>query len=437
MIKITGGITMKKQLGKLIFGACMAIFAVTLIACGGNDNDTDQGAAHTDGGTPATSEPIEIVMWGSWSGGQIDQLEALIEIYNNSQDEFRVVYVVQQMLEEQLLTGIAGGELPDLILWDRVQTAPYAARGALKSLDALIERDGVDMDSFFSEAVREMNVDGEQFGIPLLVDTRIIFYNRDLMGDFEVPRTWDDVLEVAPQLTVRDGHTLVQSGFSLQDVGLFNMYMLQAGGELMDEADLSVNFDSPAGHSVLEFWDALLNDERVFDLGFDADGNQFAAGNLAMFYNGPWAIADLGNVEDLNFGVSLPLVGPNGDTGSIMGGFGLVMPQGSPNYEGAWDFMRWWTTQPENGVEFGRISGWIPANIEAANDPFFTDDDIYAVFVEAMNNARIRPTVEGYANFEGLVLIPQLQNWISGTIDAQEALSTVDEQGTQLLRENN
>ena len=413
---------MKNYLKGLLAIAFMGILA----ACG------NSGAGHESG-----EGPIEITMWGSWSGEQIDQLEALIEIYNNSQENFRVTYVVQQGLEAQLLTGIAGGELPDIILWDRFQTSAYASRGILKSLDELVARDSVDMNAFYSEAVREMTVDGELFGIPLLVDTRILFYNRDLMADFDVPRTWDEVIEIAPQLTIRDGNALTQSGFSLQDPGLFNIYMLQAGGSLINEAEFSVNFNNAQGLSVLEFWDTLLNQKRVFDLGFDADGNQFAAGNLAMTYNGPWAIADLQNVDDLNFGVSLPLVGPNGDTGSIMGGFGLVMPENAPNSEGAWDFMKWWTTQPENGVEFGRISGWIPANIEAANDPFFIDNEIYAVFVEAMNNAIIRPTVEGYANFEGLVLIPQLQNWMSGAVTPEDALEIVDRDGTQLLQEAN
>lgn len=412
---------------KKIVAMFVSLLMVTFLVACNSDNDS---SAEVDG-------PTEITMWGSWSGEQIDQLEKLIGIYNDSQDDYRVTYVVQQNVEEQLLTAIAGGELPDLILWDRFQTAAYASRGVLQPLDELVERDNVNMDAFYSEAVREMTVDGDLYGIPLLVDTRILFYNKDLMDGVDVPTTWDEMKEIAPQVTKRDGARLSQAGFSLEDPGLFNMYMLQAGGELIDVEDMSVNFDNSMGRSVLDLWDVLLNEEGVYELGFDADGNQFAAGNLAMQNNGPWAIADLENVEGLNFGVSLPLTGPDGDAGSIMGGFGLVMPRNTENQEGAWDFIKWWTTQPENGVEFGKISGWIPANIEAANDEFFTENEIYSVFVEAMENARVRPTTEGYANFESLVLIPQLQNFMSGTISADEALETVDSKGTQLLRETN
>ena len=40
-----------------------------------------------------------------------------------------------------------------------------------------------------------------------------------------------------------------------------------------------------------------------------------------------------------------------------MGGFGLVIPEGAKQSEGAWEFMKWWTTQPENGVAFAKLSG--------------------------------------------------------------------------------
>ena len=118
-----------------------------------------------------------------------------------------------------------------------------------------------------------------------------------------------------------------------------------------------------------------------------------------------------------------------------MGGFGLVIPEGAKNAEGAWEFMKWWTTQPENGVNFGKIAGWIPANIEAANDPYFTEDPHYAAFIETLEYAQARPSVQGFSDVEGKALVPALEQFLAGEITAEQALDQAQEQGDQILAE--
>ncbi len=89
--------------------------------------------------------------------------------------------------------------------------------------------------------------------------------------------------------------------------------------------------------------------------------------------------------------------------------------------------------QPENGVEFCKISGNLPANVNAAQDPYFMDDEILKVFSETMEYAGIRSKVFGYSDLEGLALIPQLQKYVAGEITAQEALDNAEKQGNQIL----
>lgn len=142
-------------------------------ACGSSNEQTDQ----TDG------EKQTITFWGSWSGDQVDQLNQLINQYNDSQDKYEVAYKVQDNVEEKLLTGMAGGEIPDVILWDRVNTAMYAQKNALLDLDDLIAEDNIDMTSFYEETVKEMQYEEKQYGIPLLVDNRSLFYNKTLLDE--------------------------------------------------------------------------------------------------------------------------------------------------------------------------------------------------------------------------------------------------------------
>ncbi|WFR67072.1 extracellular solute-binding protein [Curtobacterium flaccumfaciens] len=119
-----------------------------------------------------------------------------------------------------------------------------------------------------------------------------------------------------------------------------------------------------------------------------------------------------------------------------MGGFGLVIPTGAKNADGAWAFEKWWATKASNGVEFAKISGWIPANRSSANDSFFTDDPRYAGFVKTLDYAEVRPDVAGYSDVEGKALTPALEKFMSGQLSAQQALSQAAKQGDRILEEN-
>lgn len=422
-----GDLTMKKFTKSLLLLGTVFMLG----ACG-------SGGSTSDSGDNATGDtPEEITFWGSWSGDQIKQLNQLIDKYNDSQDKYTVKYKVQDNVEEKLLTGMAGGEIPDVILWDRFNTGMYAQKNALLDLDELIEKDSINMDDFYPETVKEMQYDGKQYGIPLLVDNRSLFYNKKLLDEADVqpPTNWDELLDVAEKTTKWDGKKLVQAGFSLDDPGLFNMWIQQAGGSMLNEDQTATAFNSDAGKSVLAFWDEMMNDKKVYQQGFNSGSDAFAAGKVAMIYNGPWALYDYDKVDGLEYGIVPPVAGPNGDKGAITGGFGLIIPKQAKKQEGAWDFIKWWTTNPENGVEFAKISNWLPANMNAAKDEYFTQDEKYKAFVDTMEFAKVRPTNLSYSDVESLAVIPQLENELAGKTSAEEALKKAQEQGDKILKE--
>jgi multiple sugar transport system substrate-binding protein len=406
--------------------AALAVAATLAVTACGSSGGTD--ATSTDGREP-------VVMWGSWSGDQVAQLQQQADAFNASQDTYQVSYVAQELVEEKLLTSMAGGQVPDVVLWDRYQTALYAPKGALMPIDDLIAQDDVDLDAFYAPAVGEMQVDGTTYGLPLLVDNRSLFVNSTMLAEagLSAPTTWQELESVAAALTVRDGGTLERAGMDLSDPGLFNMYLAQAGGSLVDADGTATAFDSPEGLAVLDLWQSML-DAGVDELGFGDGTDPFAAGTLAMKYDGPWALAGLDQVDGLVYQVVQPPTGPGGE-GAYMGGFGLVIPTGAKNPDGAWAFMKWWAAQPENGVDFGKISGWIPANIAAATDPFFTDDPHYAALVQTMAYAQVRPAVPGYSDVEGKALTPALEDFLAGKLTAQQALDQARDQGDQILQD--
>lgn len=393
-------------------------------------------AACSAGGNAADGAPEKVTFWGSWSGDQVAQLDAQADAFNESQDKYEVSYVAQELVEEKLLTGLASGDVPDVVLWDRYSTSLYVPKNALAPLDEYIEADNVDVGQFFDQALSELVIDDVTYGIPLLVDNRSLFYNTAALDEagVEAPTTWDELKSVAEATTVHDGGTLTRTGFQLNDPGLFNTWLAQAGGQMYSADEKTTAFNSPEGLEVLDFWQSLL-DAGVYELGFGEGVDAFAEGNVALKLDGPWALSSL-DAAGTEYGIVQPPAGPTGDKGAGMGGFGLIIPQGAKNADGAWEFIKWWTTQPKNGVAFGEISGWIPANIEAANDPYFTDNPKYAAFIETLEYAKVRSRIPGASDVEGKALIPQLERFLAGEINAEEALSEAQNLGDQILADN-
>lgn len=389
-------------------------------------------------------ERVELTLWGDWTGEGENQMNTMVTAFNESQDRITVTYIPTQDIMTRFLTASTSGESPDVIVWDRFRTALYAPRNVLLPINDYMEADGLTSDMFFTEAIRELSVGETIYGLPLTVDARALYYNKALLeaAGIEPPTTWEELRDAAIALTQRaDDGTLEVSGFSLSDVGLFNMYLQQAGGTMLSEDGTATNFNNEAGLSVLSYWDQLINEDGVYELGFETglgEGTDaFVTGRVAMQYNGPWMLNFYKSYgDDLDFGVVLPPAGPNGDTGSVMGGFGLAIGATTQYPDEAWEFIKWWVATPENALLWAQTSSNIPGLLETLEDPYFAEDEYLSAFVETLRIAEIRPPVAGYSPMEGDALIPNLQLFITGDQTAEEALNNAQEQGDLSLEDN-
>lgn len=384
----------------------------------------------------------KVTFWGDWGGDGAKQFETMVEGFNASQNEIEVEYVVVQDMITKFLTSSVSGQAPDVMFWDRWRTALYAPRGVLEPIDKWLEQDGISRDLFYAEALRELSFDDNLYGLPLTVDARVLFYNKDAFTEAGLtpPTTWEELKQAAEALTQREGGKLTRSGLALSDVGLYSMWLRQAGGQMLSEDGTKTAFNSPEGLEVLDYWKSLL-DAGVYELGFgnesESGQDTFVTGQVAMTYTGPWMINTYKQYgDDLNFGIIPPPAGPDGEKATVMGGFGLVIPTAAEQKEAAWEFVKWWLAQPENALDWAQTSFNIPGNMEAIESPFFQDDPYYQPVVEALEFAQIRPPVPGYSPMEIDALIPNLQLFLEGKIGAQEALDRAQRDGDRILAEN-
>lgn len=391
----------------------------------------------------AAQDRTKITVWGEWSGEGEEQIRIMIDAFNEAQDQVEAEYVVQQDMVTKFLTGATSGQTPDVLVWDRWQTTLYASRGVLHSISDRLDSEGIAIEDFYEEAVRELTYEDQVYGLPLTVDARALFYNRAHLEEagIEPPTTWDELKEAASALTKREDGKLMQSGFTLGDVGLFSMYHRQAGGTMLTEDGTKTNFNNEQGLSVLQLWQEMM-DAGVYEIGYEAglgEGTDaFVTGRVSMTLTGPWMIRTYQTYgEELDFGVVPPPAGPNGDQGSVMGGFGLVIAEQSSEKDAAWEFVKWWLADPENTKLWGESSFNIPGNRIAAEDEFFSGNEHIKGVLDTLEFATIRPTFAGYSPMEVDALIPNLQLFMEGSQSAEESLQRAQEDGDRILSEYN
>src|SRR5690606_21916622 len=100
---------------------------------------------------------------------------------------------------EKLLTAFVGNATPDVAQLGNTWVPEMAALGALEDLGPWVEGSAVVEPAAFFPGIWDTNVvDSRVYGVPWYVDTRLLFYRRDLLeraGYDGEPGTWSEWLE--------------------------------------------------------------------------------------------------------------------------------------------------------------------------------------------------------------------------------------------------
>ena len=152
------------------------------------------GVALAFAGCGRSSGRKELTFWGA--GREGDVAAELIRGFEQEHPDIRVN--VQKMpftvAHEKLLTAYAGETLPDLCQLGNPWVPEFAALDALEPLDDYVASSKeVPLEDYFEGILASNRVDDTLFGIPWYVDTRLLYYRRDLLrqaGFDEPPQSW-------------------------------------------------------------------------------------------------------------------------------------------------------------------------------------------------------------------------------------------------------
>lgn len=322
----------------------------------------------------------ELVVWGV-----IDSAEVYQEIFSNLEQRAGIsaTYLQKDILtyERELINALAAGRGPDVMMihnswlgkhFDKLLPAPpeIVSPAAVHNL--------------YPDVVTEDFVSGGQvWALPLSIDTLALFYNRDLFNQAGLavpPRTWEEVLEIAPRLTRVDAvGALEQSAIALGTVNnighasdILAMLMMQFGSPIVDRQNLAAVFNrstdfaaDSAGQSALELYLRFANPaERVYTWNSEQihSIDAFSQGTLAMMLSYAFEIpAVLEKGPFLDFDIApLPQPRVRRDRVDYAHYWGFAVSRQSRNPSAAWRFISL-LTGPESARMYLQKTGRPPA----------------------------------------------------------------------------
>ncbi len=337
-------------------------------------------------GAAAAPEVVTLYYWGNEADAiAVEVVEDFERLHDGSDGRPAIKVVMAQSASvnrtddpQRLICGIAGGDPPDVVFFDRFAVGEWAARGAFKDLTPFYERDlaehpddpnTIREDQFFTPPWAEATYNERLYAVPCDTDNRAMYYNIDLFEKHQdeliavgcvdpedptrvgPPRTWAQLEAATRILTETDeSGKLTRVGF-IPNFGNSWLYLYGwlNGADFMSPDGRTCTLNAPEVVEALAYMTRLYDiqggAERVNAFQISQEGGDldpFLAGKIAMRIDGdPYLSVVLNMKRDMRLGVTLPPAPEGKEPLGWCGGFCYVIPDGSEYPEEAWTFIKY------------------------------------------------------------------------------------------------
>ena len=381
--------------------------------------------------------PTVIRFWAMGREGEV--VRQLIPNFERAHPEIRVE--VQQLpwtaAHQKLLTAFAGEALPDVAQLGNTWLPEFAALHALDPVQPSV----IDASDYFPGIWQTNVIDHVAYGVPWYVDTRLLFYRRDLLaeaGYAAPPTTWSEWTDMLRAIKQRAGPDRYGALLPLNEYEPLLAFALQQEAPLLRDGDTRGNFRSGDFQRALRFY------REMFDNGFAPATNanqisnvwdEFARGSFTFYITGPWSIGEFKRRLPASLQASwltAPLPGPEGASYSIAGGSSLVVFRDSPHKAAAWQLVQY-LSQRDIQLRFHELTGNLPPRRSAWNDEGLRNDVHARAFREQLE--RVKPASK-VPEWERIATDMQLvvEHMVQGSgLTIEEAAAEIDRRADRIL----
>ncbi|MFX3647917.1 MAG: ABC transporter substrate-binding protein [Paenibacillus sp.] len=376
---------------------CFLVMLLLVTACSTKGGSSDQAG---EGITTVT-------MWHGLTSIDLDNMNKVVKAFEEKNPTIKMNLVYTESNEgsdQKLLTAVAGGNPPDVALFDRFKVGTWAAQGSLTDLSSMAAESGIRKEMYYPFAWEESSYQGKLYAMPMDTDSRLLFYNKDHFKEVGLdpnkpPQTIAELEAAADKLTIKEGKRFKRIGFiPWYSQGWLYTWGWAFGGEFQDAATGKITANDPKVVEALQWMTDFGQKYNVEDIaGFtSAAGTEemdpFISGQVSMKISGNFTVKGIEKFKpDLNYGVA-PIPTPTGtDFTTWSGGGSAIIPKGAKNVAAAWEFLEF--LGKEEGQTLLNADSQISV-IDSVNDKYgYKDDPIMKEFINILPNSHNRPVI--------------------------------------------
>lgn len=385
--------------------------------------------------TTPSDQMTTLRFWGMGREGEV--VAQLIPDFEKEHPDIRVR--VQQIpwtaAHEKLLTSHVGGSTPDVAQLGNTWIPEFAAIRALEPLGPILERSTLRRSAYFSGIWDTNVVKDTLYGIPWYVDTRLIFYRKDILaraGYPEMPQRWAEWVAALRAIKRDVGAARYPVYLPTNEWTQLIIFAQQNGATLLRNGGQYGAFADARFAQAFDFYLDLFREGLAPVQGLYDVANpyqEFARGYFAMWITGPWNMGEMKRrlpPELQDDWATAPMPGPTGAASglSTAGGASFVMFRNSKHKTAAWKLIEF-LSRPEQQVRFYELTGSLPARREAWELAELSRDEHARAFWLQLQRVQSLPAVP---EIESIVqrMIEHAESSIRGGVPAPQALQALD-----------
>lgn len=361
-----------------------ALICMLFLLIGCAKNDGSDASATSAGSTGKT----KLVFWSHQEDAIMNAYKALIAKYQSLHPDIEIAYQTfpYDVYNQKLKASFSAKNPPDIAEMFGTWVPEYSRNGALVEIPEAEQL----RQEYYEAPLGGYTLNDKLYGLPLEfnIENGGMLIHPQMLKDQGIatpPATWDELVEDAKKLTVRDANGIKVKGFDFVSSDnitfTFLSLILQQNGKYWGDND-HVNFQTPEAQKAMTALTSLIATDKVADLttfGGELDtSDYFFQGSSAMTYRGPWTIAaglNTYKVKDFEY-VPVPSFTTNPPSYAAESGWGLVASQKGKHQEAAVDFIKFMSSD-ENLLEWNQGTFTVPAKKAVAQNPDYVKANPY------------------------------------------------------------
>lgn len=387
---------------------------------------------------------VVIKFWAM--GSEAEQITKILPEFEKKYPNITVK--VQQIpwtaAQEKLITAFASDNTPDVCQLGNTWIPQFAALNAIIDLSDLISKSETIKPQKFFNGVWETNIiDNKVYGIPWYVDTRLMYYRKDIFqkaGFNEPPKNWNELYQLCKKIREMNNDEEKYPIFiPTNEWNTFIIFALQTGVKLLKENNTRSNFSSREFKEAFDFL-IKFHKEKLTPIGMMQVTNVYQAmadEYISIYFSGPWNIPEFkkwmtGGLSDKWATAPMPGYRDEYPGLSLAGGSSLVIFKDSEYKSEVWKLIEFFS-DPDIQLKVYYLTNNLPSVIEAWNDSLLSEDIYMKAFYQQLQNVVPTPKIPEWEQ----IVFSKLQQYAEfaarGVMSTDEALKKLDEDANRIL----